>query len=116
MSAAFLDADEVPGLEDAWALDLKPPPELFSGGDDDFDERIGLGLIHVARSKVGGWPHWVQAPEWPTCRDGRPMTFVMQLDYDLCQASPWAGGGYAFLFACGADCRHREASLVIQAA
>ncbi len=113
-TAGFSDTDEVLGPEDAWALDLEPSPDLFSEGDDDFDENVGLGLIHVARSKVGGWPHWQQTPEWPTCHEDRRMTFVMQVDYDLGEASPWGGGGYAYLFVCGPQCRHREADLVVQ--
>jgi hypothetical protein len=114
--ASFSDVDEVPGLEDARALDLELPPDLFSEGADDWDENIGLGLVHVARSKVGGWPHWQQTPEWPTCHEGRRMTFGMQIDYDLGAKSPWAGGGYAYVFLCGTECRDREADLVVQAA
>lgn len=110
MRVAFADANEVLGQEDAWALDLELPCE----GEDDFDENLGLGLIHVARSKLGGWPHWQQSPEWPTCREGRRMTFVMQIDYEVGEASPWAGGGYAYLFVCGRECNHREADLVLQ--
>jgi hypothetical protein len=110
MRVTFSDADEVPGQEDAWALDLELPVE----GEDDFDENAGPGLIHVARSKLGGWPHWQQSPDWPTCREGRRMTFVMQLDYGLAEQSPWAGGGYAYLFVCGRECNHREADLVLQ--
>lgn len=114
MRVAFSDADEVLDLEDASALELELPPEMFSVGEDDFDENVGLGLIHVARSKLGGWPHWQQSPEWPTCLDGRRMTFVMQLDWELGEASPWGGGGYAYLFVCGRECTSREADLVIQ--
>jgi hypothetical protein len=42
------------------------------------------------------------------------MTFVMQIDYEVGEASPWAGGGYAYLFVCGRECNHREADLVLQ--
>ena len=97
----FSDVDEVLSLEDAWALELSLPPELFADGEDDFDENIGLGLVHVARAKVGGWPTWQQTPEWPICHEGRRMHFVTQIDWDLGSESPWAGGGYAYLFACG---------------
>lgn len=114
MRVAFSDADEVLGIEDASALGLELPPDLFSEGEDDFDEDVGRGLVHVARSKLGGWPHWQQFPEWPTCREGRRMKFVMQLDYELGEESPWAGGGYAYLFVCGRECGQREADLVVQ--
>ena len=113
MRVALSDVKEVPSLEDAWALNLELPPELFAEGAD-LDEDIGLGLIHVARCKVGGWPTWQQSPGWPTCADGQRMHLVAQLDYDLGEVSPWAAGGYAYLFACGSGCRSRTAELVVQ--
>ena len=113
MRVALSDVEEVPSLEDALALNLDLPPELFNEGGD-LDEDIGLGLVHVARCKVGGWPTWQQTPEWPTCPDGQRMQLVAQLDHDLGAASPWAAGGYAYLFACGSGCRSRAAELVIQ--
>lgn len=116
MGVAFAETDEVLGLEDAWALELELPPDLFSEGEDDLDENIGLGLVHVARSKIGGWPHWQQTPEWPTCSEGRRMRFVLQLDHELGEEAPWAGGGYAYLFACGPECVHPGGELVIQTA
>jgi hypothetical protein len=108
----FSDVDELPGLEDVWALDLKYPDELLGG--EDLDENIGHGLVHVARCKLGGWPSWQQTPEWPTCHDGRRMSFVMQIDYEFGKASPWGGGGYACLFVCGTECDDRAADLVLQ--
>ena len=87
---------------------------MFESATDDFDENVGGGFVHVARSKVGGWPHWQQSPEWPVCAEGRRMMFVMQLDFELGEETPWAAGGYAYLFACGTDCRRREADVVLQ--
>ncbi len=114
MTATLSAAEEVLGLEDAWALDLELPAGLFDGDEDDFDEHIGCGLSHVPRSKLGGWPSWQQTPQWLTCAEGRRMTFVAQIDYALGEDSPWANGGYAYLFVCGRECAHREADLVIQ--
>jgi hypothetical protein len=42
------------------------------------------------------------------------MQFVAQLDYDLGRDSPWAAGGYAFLFVCSSECSPRAAEMVIQ--
>jgi hypothetical protein len=113
MKVAFSNVEEVPSLEEAWELGLELPPELFVEGGD-LEEDVGLGFVHVARSKVGGWPTWQQSPTWPTCREGQRMHLVAQFDYEIGEACPWAGGGYAFVFACGPACRIRMAELVIQ--
>ena len=81
---------------------------------DDFDEQAYPGLAHVMRCKVGGWPSWVQNPEWPECPKSGRMMFVAQLDWDLGRETSWGGGGYAYLFACPGSCRAQSAELVIQ--
>jgi hypothetical protein len=102
----FSVLSEIPTLSDL-------PPELGDHPPDDFfeyrppdyddfsplpDDRLYTRLIHVHGSKLGGFPSWVQDPEWPSASDGRKMAFVGQLDYVLGENAAWGGGGYAYLF------------------
>ena len=46
--------------------------------DTDVAESIG---IPEAGDKLGGWPHWVQSVEYPSCPTcGREMEIVLQVD------------------------------------
>lgn len=110
----FSEADEIPALEDLAEHEVDALPPGFPAKNDDFDERVWPGLVHVARSKLGGWPSWVQWAEWPDCMHGRRMVFVGQFDWELGQHASWAGGGYAYLFACASACSNRLGELVIQ--
>ena len=65
------------------------------------------------RSKLGGWPAWVQNPELPRCDSGETMIFVAQIDWVVGAAAPWGGGGYAYLFAAPRSCGPRAGELVI---
>ncbi len=71
-------------------------------------------ILHEERSKLGGWPFWVQNPLRPEDETGEEMEFVAQLDMWTCPDSSWASGGYAYLFASAADLEEQEAELVIQ--
>jgi uncharacterized protein YwqG len=51
----------------------------------------------MPRSKVGGWPSWVQEPNWPH-KSSDDWLFLGQLDYHLGVDAPWSAGGYAYLF------------------
>jgi hypothetical protein len=87
---------EVPLPEDA-GVDWEQLPEDYPTLADDFDERLYHGVTHISRSKVGGWPTWVQGPSWPP--GGRPeWLFVGQLDSRISDDITWAAGGYAYLF------------------
>jgi hypothetical protein len=88
---------EVPLPEDI-GLQTSDLPEDFPQAEDEFDEDVYPGMKHVVRSKLGGWPHWVQDPEWPPAVDGEQVVFVCQLDWALCERAAWGGGGYAYLF------------------
>ncbi len=52
--------------------------------------------VETARSahegdKVGGWPFWVQNPEWGACRKcGDAMRVILQLDSE--DNTPWMFG------------------------
>lgn len=102
---------EVPALEDlpfAW----EELPKDYPAGKDDFDEDIYPGLKHISRSKVGGWPTWVQTPRWPD-QDPQGWRFLAQLDWALGERAPWAAGGYAYLFL-PADGDLAQGELVLQ--
>jgi hypothetical protein len=111
--ASLSEVEEFPGLHDCWELGIELPDAEIEGAGD-LDEEIWPGVVHVARSKLGGWPSWDQDSQWPECSEGKRMGLVMQLDYELGRHSPWAAGGHAFLFGCESACRAREADLVIQ--
>jgi hypothetical protein len=88
---------EVPGYEQT-SIMFPDLPDDYPEGEDDLDERIYSRCKHVARSKLGGWPSWVQSPAPPDIQEGQALHFVAQLDWELCEDAAWAGGGYAYLF------------------
>jgi hypothetical protein len=52
-SVSFRDVEEVPGYSDTCVLFIKRP-EDYPARKSEFDDEIYPGLIHVARSKLGG--------------------------------------------------------------
>lgn len=66
---------EPPGYEE----DVPPPPESM----EDFEEEL---RIHSG-DKIGGWPAWVQGPEYPECPECKAtMVYLLQLDSNgLCR-------------------------------
>ncbi|HEY0709306.1 MAG TPA: DUF1963 domain-containing protein [Polyangia bacterium] len=103
---------EVPLPEDA-GIRWEQLPEDYPAGADDFDERIYPGVIHVPRSKIGGWPTWVQSPAWPPGGKSR-WHFLGQLDSRIGTAATWAAGGYAYLFFRKDEAGEWEGELSIQ--
>ncbi len=86
--------DDLPGWDDAKSLELnydiggrrtEPSRVVWDAGEVAY-ERLDYKFTDVTgepatREKLGGWPFWVQAPEWvacPTC--GTRMRLVMQID------------------------------------
>lgn len=112
---ALRDVLEVPGYEQT-SIMFPDLPDDYPGGEDDFDERIYSGCKHVARSKIGGWPSWVQSPQPPAIQKGEALHFVAQLDWELCEDASWAGGGYAYLFLITGDGGAARGELVVQTA
>jgi hypothetical protein len=94
-SARLHDHLEVPLPEEAGIPPGQAPPD-YPSMENDFDERLYRDLIHIPRSKVGGWPTWVQTPSWPAPRND--WHFIAQLDSRISPDVPWAAGGYAYLF------------------
>lgn len=96
-TVTFRNLLEVPGYEDTIKT-FSDIPGDYPQGDDDLDENIYTGLIHVMNRKLGGWPSWVQYPNPPDVSDDEQLYFLGQLDWSLCDESAWACGGYAYLF------------------
>jgi hypothetical protein len=67
---------ELPGYEE----DVPPPPEPMEDADDE-------ALRPRSGDKLGGWPSWVQGPEYPTCpRCNTRMVYLLQLESNgLCR-------------------------------
>src|ERR1041385_8293909 len=91
-SVAFRGVIEIPTPDDAGINWEDLPFDYAENKTGDLDENVYPGLVHVARSKVGGWPTWVQAAQWPD-DDPEAWMFVVQLDYEVGEEVPWAGGG-----------------------
>lgn len=103
---------EVPLPEDA-GIAWGKWPEDYPTLADDFDERLYHGVIHIRRSKVGGWPTWVQSPAWPP-GGRRRWSFVGQLDARIGDDVTWVAGGYAYLFVRRDGARPWSGELAIQ--
>lgn len=112
---SFRDLEEVPGglCEDANIEHINLPKD-YPQAKDDFDEDIFPGLKHISNSKIGGWPNWVQCPEWPINDAGEKFLFLGQLDWKLFDGTPWCGGGYAYLFITKEANAKLKAELLIQ--
>jgi uncharacterized protein YwqG len=101
----FHNGVETLSIEDIWE---RFPETARPNGIPDFE-----AIIHENRSKLGGWPSWVQHPSRPKDQMGREMGFVGQLDLHACPESAWANG-YAYLFASIYSKAGQIAELVIQ--
>ena len=80
--------------------------------DDDGDDGDGDEAADAAgaasplggprsRDKLGGWPKWVQDPDYPDCPDcGEPMTAVFQIDSEDHVDYMFGDCGTAHVFCC----------------
>jgi uncharacterized protein YwqG len=112
---SFRDIEEVPGglCEDA-NIEHENFPEDYPQGKDDFDENVYPGLKHISNSKIGGWPSWVQYPEWPINEARERYIFLGQLDWWLFDGTPWCNGGYVYLFITNKPNSKLKAEMLIQ--
>lgn len=49
---------------------------------DEIEEALGFSYYEMAtavQSKVGGYPGWLQEPDWPDCRCGRRMDHLLSI-------------------------------------
>jgi len=112
-SVTFSEGLEIPRIEDMGEDIDDVIPEDYPQGKDDFDENIYPGFIHVRRTKIGGWPSWVQDAQWPIV-NGVKMTFIGQIDWEIGVNAPWCSGGYAYLFVNLIDDKAWKGELVIE--
>jgi len=114
-SVTFRNKLEVPGFEDTTRIiGLPNLPEDYPQGNDDFDENIFPNLVHVSKSKLGGWPTWVQTSEPPKTQSHEQLYFLGQLDWMLCDNATWCLGGSAYLFLFGSETSIFRCDMVIQ--
>ncbi len=111
---SFRNTAEIPDINDLPIEIAQLSPDDYPQGQDDFDEIPYPGLIHVMRTKVGGWPSWVQDPEWPPNESNHAYQFIAQIDWELGTNTAWGGGGYAYLFAPAPDRDNQRGELVVQ--
>jgi len=111
---SFRDLEEVPHDEEDAHINRFDLPKDYPQKKDDFDENIYPGLKHIAKSKIGGWPTWVQYPEWPRNDFNQKFLFLGQLDWVLFSGCAWSTGGYAYLFIAEDESAKLKAELLIQ--
>jgi hypothetical protein len=81
------------------------------------EEFEALGLPDFScrhESKLGGWPSWENDAAWPVCPHGQPFEFVGQISEELIPESPWAPGGFGYLWICPSGCPGRVGELTCQ--
>ncbi len=68
--------------------------------------------FHDERSKIGGWPSWVQHPDRPEDDGAITMRFVAQLSGRSCPEATW-NCGYVYFFVSPFD-EDQQAEMVLQ--
>lgn len=68
----------------------------------DASERTLSVDLNQGGDKLGGWPTWIQGPQYPKCRScGAAMKqMVLQLDSHCTLPFAWGDGGVAYVFQC----------------
>jgi len=102
-SIEFDDYLEIPNIDD---LESDSESGEFQDSFDMnrwfYDESVNVFMYdrfkHFNRSKLGGYPSWLQRAEWPINSKGERMSFVGQLDDSVGEVSPWAAGGFVYFF------------------
>jgi hypothetical protein len=75
----------------------------------------GFDLAHEYGSKLGGWPGWVQSPEYPEDDSGNEMKFVGQLAYKDSPRNSWANGAVYLFVSDYCSEEEQQAEMLIQA-
>jgi Domain of unknown function (DUF1963) len=84
---------ELPGYEE----DVPPPPE----GDSDELDGVDAALAPRPGDKLGGWPSWVQGPEYPACPQCKArMVYLLQLESNGLCRHQFGDLGAGHLFQC----------------
>lgn len=101
----ILDPERVVEYPALFALALEHPelyaqveasPELQAiaeSDDGDSEEEpattYAYGLSVAPGTKVGGYPEWIQDPEWPLCECGSQMEYLLTVDSAECDGGTW---------------------------
>lgn len=121
-SVTFSDRMETPDWDES--NEIPELSELVSEADEDeidfmmqdaydFDESQFPDLVHIPVSKLGGWPSWVQYPEWPRDYPTEPLIFLAQLSPMGEDNETWCNG-LAYLFIHPISSKDRKAKLLLQ--
>jgi uncharacterized protein YjbI with pentapeptide repeats len=99
--------DRIELLGDRWQVTAKEPVTTDEQSLHLAPHRNQWGMnysVPHAMHQVGGFPAWVQNPEYPTCAGcGKPMTFVVQVDTSDDMGHCFWGEGLCYGFWCD-DC------------
>jgi hypothetical protein len=116
----FTDVGDHMGIGDIWETPLGNDEENYDlidiaryGTVEPESGRMYDQYPNHEGYKLGGWPSWQQSAGWPTCREGRTMRFIGQIDASVSSGVMWGGGGYAYLFVCPSACKQRHGELVV---
>jgi hypothetical protein len=115
-SVALQPATSLPHWEDAQpevaGLNLGPRPWSVYA-----DTLQRLTQEPNTESHLGGYPGWIQGPEWPSCPHcGQPMRLLWQLDSEPEADLMWGDVGRVYIFGCRLPCRPDVLRTVIQCA
>ncbi len=103
----FVDWVEIPSYTDFMETPTMQPllaqveDEFINIDKNDIAKKPAnqQGFAHVYASKLGGWPSWVQNPEWPEDDDAERLKLVIQLEHlEDVEYEYWCNGSvYVFL-------------------
>jgi len=81
--------------------DLPHWEELNPPLPDALDRPYEDACRPLSGDKLGGWPYWVQSPEYPTCPScAEPMALIFQVDSEVNLDHMWGDAGCAHLTFC----------------
>lgn len=123
-SVAFSDRYETPDLDAVDEIgELSPLLHQIPFDDEEiefllqdaygFDESKFPDLVHIPVSKLGGWPSWVQYPEWPLDEPEEKIVFVGQLS-PMEECKEYWCNGLAYLFVSPNSVTPRKTKLLLQ--
>ncbi len=107
------ESTEIPELADLVNAASDEEIDFMMQDAYSFDESRFPDLVHIPVSKLGGWPSWVQYPEWPRDHPDEELVFIAQLSPSENQMETWVNG-LAYIFIQPASYPDRKAKLLLQ--
>ena len=80
--------ERVSEYPDGWELDEDLRARVMRWAEEQGWEYF-YHLGAAPGTKVGGWPNWIQDPEYPECECGRPMTHLLTIASWECDGESW---------------------------